>query len=194
MKKAVLAALFLCLASALPAAAAQGPYLGVAGGLAVVHDSDIDEVPGPDDSDAEFDVGFGFNVAAGMRFDPVRVEAEFGLNNADMDGSEGRGLAGDVTTMSFMLNGYYDLKIAAPVTPFFGAGLGIINAELEVNGREGDDTNFGYQLTAGVTSNINPHLDLDIYYRYQGAPDFEDNGIEMSYDSSLIFAGLRYSF
>ena len=194
MKKGVLAALILCLASVLPAAAAQGPYVGVAGGLAIVHDSDIEDLPGIDDRDAEFDVGFGFNVSAGMRFDQMRCDAEFGLNNADFDNIEGGGVDGDVTTMSFMLNGYYDLKIPAPVTPFFGVGLGFINGEFEVEGEEGDDTNFGYQLTAGVTSNINQFLDLDLYYRYQGAPDFEDNGVEISYDSSLIFAGLRYSF
>lgn len=194
MKKAVLAALFLCLASALPAAAAQGPYLGIAGGLAVVHDSDIDNLPGIDDVNAEFDVGAGFNVTAGLRFDQLRFEVEFGLNNADIDNLEGGGVDGDITTMSYMVNGYYDWKIAAPVTPFIGVGLGLIDADFEVHGQKGQDTNFGYQVTGGVTTNLNKFLDLDIYYRYQGAPDFKDNGAKMSYDASLIFAGLRYNF
>lgn len=197
MKKALLAAAFLCLASALPAAAAQGPYVGVAGGLAIVHDSDVD-VPGVGSADLEYDTGFGFNVSAGMRFDQARIEAEFGVNQADLDQLSGPGgsvgLDGDLTTMSFMVNGYYDVKMAAPVTPYFGVGLGLINGEFEIEGDEGDDTAFGYQFTAGLTAPINPLLDLDIYYRYQGSSDFEDEGEEISYDASLIFAGIRYKF
>lgn len=197
MKRTILAAAFLCLAAALPAAAAQGPYVGVAGGLFIPHESDVN-VPGVGSADLEYDTGFGFNVAAGMRFDQARVEAEIGWSKADLDKLSGPGgsvdLDGDLTTMSFMVNGYYDVQIPAPVTPFFGAGLGVINGEFEIEGDEGDDTTFGYQFTAGVTTQINPALNLDIYYRYQGASDFEDEGDEISYDSSLVFAGIRYNF
>ena len=201
MKKALLAAAFLCLASALPTAAAQGPYVGLAGGLAIFHDSDIDvRVPGfgTVSGEVEYDIGYGFNVSAGYKFDQMRLEAEFGYNKADVDKISTAGVTesatGDVTIMSYMINAYYDMKLAAPITPFFGVGLGMINGDLE----DEEDTVFGYQLTAGVTSPINEFLNLDVYYRYQGASDFEADAagmpVDFSYDSSLVFAGLRYTF
>lgn len=206
MKKAIVAASLLCLASALPAAAAQGPYVGLGGGLAIFHDSDVEvNVPGvgTGSGDIEYDLGGGFNISAGYKFDQMRLEAEFGYNKADVDsvstfaGTES--VSGDVEIMSYMVNGFYDMKVAAPITPFFGIGLGAINGDAG----DDDDTTFGYQLTAGVTSPINEFLNFDVYYRYQGtASDFEYSGVasgvafsgEVSYDASLIFAGLRYNF
>jgi len=185
MKKAIVAASLLCLASALPAAAAQGPYVGLGGGLAIIHDSDTNF-----GGDVEYDLGGGFNVSGGMVFDQMRLEAEFGYNAADIEDS-----GADLTTMSYMVNGFYDMKVAAPVTPYFGLGLGFINGELDDGIIDDDDTSFAYQLTAGVTSPINQYLNLDVYYRYQGTTsDLEVFGDEISYDASLIFAGLRYNF
>ena len=96
--------------------------------------------------------------------------------------------------MSLMANGYYDIKTGGPVQPFIGAGLGLINGEFD-NGFEDDDTVLGYQLTAGVTTAINQNINLDFYYRYQGAvSDFEVDGVDVSYGSSNFFAGMRYNF
>lgn len=198
MKKAIVAASLLCLASALPAAAAQGPYVGLGGGLAIIHDSDVETfVPGFGTArgDIEYDLGGGFNISAGYKFDQMRLEAEFGYNKADVDSVSAFGftesISGDIEIMSYMVNGFYDMKVAAPVTPFFGLGLGAINGD----DGDDDDTAFGYQLTAGITSPINEFLNLDVYYRYQGTfSDFEVEGVDISYDASLIFAGLRYNF
>lgn len=198
MKKAVLAAIFLLLATVLPAAA-QGPYVGIAGGLNIVHDSDVDL---PDDNpEIEYDYGFGFNITAGMHFAPVRLELEFGYNNADVDEINSDNFVyevddADVTVMSYMLNGYYDMAMAsAPVSPFFGVGLGFLNGEFDGPGGEDDDTVFGYQLTAGITSHLNQYLDLDVYYRFQSTfDDFEIEGGDVEYNASLVFAGLRYHF
>lgn len=185
MKKAIVAALFLLLATVLPAAA-QGPYLGIGGGLNIVHDADY----GP--GEIEFDYGYGFNVTGGMHFTPVRLELEFGYNNADVDD----GGDADLTIMSYMLNGYYDMAMGtAPISPFLGVGLGFLYGEAEEDDFDDDDTIFGYQLTAGITSHLNQYLDLDVYYRFQsGFDDFEIAGADLEYSASLIFAGLRYHF
>ena len=197
MKKVVLAML-LCLVSVLPAAAAQGPYVGLGGGLSIVHESDLD-ITGVGSGDIEYDLGYGFNISAGYKFGPARLEAEFGFNKADTDEISGPGgsvnVDGDITVMSYMVNGFYDINMNAPVTPYVGLGLGMLDGEIELEGDEGDDTVFGYQVTAGITAPINQFLDFDVYYRYQGAgDDFEDEGVEISYDNSLVFAGIRYSF
>jgi opacity protein-like surface antigen len=182
----------LLMVSATPALAA-GPYVGAAGGVSVVHDSDISDLGLS--GTAKYDTGYGFNVNAGYNFDPVRVEFEFGYKNADVDRVELLGLSvpitsSDLTVMSYMVNGYYDLKINSPVTPYFGAGIGVINGELDND----DDTVFGYQLIAGVAFNVNKNVAIDLSYRFQGSSDFSMGGTDVSYMSSNIMAGLRYHF
>ncbi|WP_306534183.1 outer membrane protein [Geobacter sp.] len=183
--KTFILALCTCLASAIPAVA--GPYVGFGAGLSINHDSDID----PGSGDIEYDPGYGLNVAAGYDFNPVRLEAEFAYRNAEIDNASDA----DFTTMSYMINGYYDMKnINFPFKPYLGVGLGVINGELD-NGIDDDDTEFGYQLTAGVSNKIAQNVNLDIYYRYQGtASDFDMGGSELSYDNSSFFVGFRFAF
>lgn len=195
MKKVVLALCF-CIASVIPAAA-QGPYVGLSGGVSLLHESDLDV--GGGSGTIEYDTGFGFNVAAGYVMNPVRVEAEFGYKAADLDSVSGPGgsigISGaDLTVMSYMLNGYYDMKVDPTITPFVGFGIGVIDGELEGSGGSIDDAVFGYQATLGVSAAMNRNLNLDVYYRYQGSEDLEEDGFELSYDSSNIFVGVRYSF
>jgi opacity protein-like surface antigen len=97
--------------------------------------------------------------------------------------------------MSFMVNALYDIKTNTKLTPFVGAGLGILNGELDVRGDTADDTEFGYQIIAGATYNINNNIAIDLSYRFQQAPsDFSKDGVDIEYMSSLIMAGIRYNF
>jgi len=192
--KVLLAGLFLIASST--AAFAAGPYLGVAGGVSIVHDGDIDETG----LELEYDTGYAFNVSAGYAFEPARVEFEFGYKNADLDKISGPGGSisvsdADLTVMSYMVNGFYDLKIDNKITTYFGAGLGMINGEFEVEGDKEDDTQFGYQLIVGAAYNINKNIALDLSYRFQHAPsDFEIEGTDVEYMSSNIMAGVRFNF
>lgn len=195
--KVLLAGLLLAVSAT--SAFAAGPYVGAAGGLSFFHDSDVNS-PGNPTATASYDTGFGFNLNGGYNFDGLRLEGEFGYKNADLDEVFAPGLAGvfinsDATIMSYMLNGIYDIKIQAPVTPYIGAGLGFINGEFNFNGTKADDTVFGYQLIAGVGYNLNKNVTFDASYHFQGAAtDFEENGGEFSYMSSNIYAGVRYNF
>jgi opacity protein-like surface antigen len=101
----------------------------------------------------------------------------------------------ELTTMSYMVNGYYDIKTNSAFTPYIGAGIGMINGELDDSGYTSDDTVFGYQFIVGAAYNVNKNFALDLSYRFQGAAqDFSLNGSDLSYMSSSIMAGLRYSF
>jgi OOP family OmpA-OmpF porin len=188
---------FLLVASTTSALAA-GPYIGAAGGVSMVHDSDISELGLS--GTVEYDTGFGFNVSAGYNFDPVRVEFEFGYKNADVDRIEAFGIGlpvdgADLTVMSYMVNVFYDIKTNSAFTPYVGAGLGVINGELEDNFSSADDTVFGYQLIVGAAYNVNKNLAIDLSYHFQGAAeDFSVNGTDVSYMSSNIMAGIRYYF
>lgn len=195
MKTLILAA-GMCLASTIPAVAAS-PYIGFGGGLSLNHDSDIEVSGFSGSADVEYDPGYGFNLVAGYDLNPIRLEAEFAYRNADVDKVDNISVSdAEVSTMSYMINAYYDVKtISSPIKPYFGIGMGLINGELEADGDDEDDTVFGYQLTAGATTEVAKNVNLDLYYRFQGAPsDFENDGVELSYNNSSIFAGVRFSF
>ena len=197
MKKLLVAVLLLAV-SAVPAVGA-GPYVGASAGLFIPHESDL-SISGVGEVDVEYDMGGGFDVKAGYDFDGFRVEAEVGYKGADVDEISGPGGSvnvdgADITVMSYMLNGYLDMKTNGSVQPFLGVGIGFLNGEIDDNGFTTDDTVFGYQLTAGLALPINKNLSLDLYYRFQGAAsDFEDAGDELSYTSSNIYGGFRYAF
>lgn len=188
----------LLLAVSATSALAAGPYIGVSGGASMVHDSDISELGLT--GTVSYDTGFGFNVNAGYNFDPVRVEFEFGYKKADVDKLEMLGISvpitnSELTVMSYMVNGFYDFKNTSAFTPYVGAGLGMVYGELDDNGVNSDDTVFGYQVIVGAAYNFNKNFALDLSYRFQGAAeDFSQNNMDLSYMSSSIMAGLRYSF
>ena len=195
--RAILAGIVL-MASATTAMAA-GPYVTASGGVSIFHDSDVNGSFGAS-STAEYNIGYGFNVGAGYNFDPVRVEFEFGYKNADVDTFTSYGISSsasgsDLTTMSYMINAFYDIKTKSPFTPYIGAGLGVINGEVSDPGYSSDDTVFGYQLIAGAAYNVNKNFAIDLSYRFHAAAsDFSVGGIDVSYMSSNIVAGLRYQF
>lgn len=184
MKARVLLAALLVAASATTAMAA-GPYVGASAGLSIFHDSDVSGFS----EDIEYDLGGAVNVSVGYTMDVARAELEFGYRGADIEDSDA-----EATVMSYMLNGYYDFPTGTSFTPFIGAGIGLLDGELE-NGISVDDTVLGYQLTVGAAMKMAPNLNLDISYRYQGAADdFDFEGTDVSYGSSNILAGIRYSF
>lgn len=198
MKFRVLLAGLLFVTSTASALAA-GPYVSAAGGVSIIHDSDVD-IPGLPTVEISYDTGFGFNVGAGYNFDGARVEAEFGYKTADIDEVSGPGgtvsvTGSEATFMSYMVNGYYDIKTQSAVTPYIGAGIGIINGELDDNGYKVDDDVFGYQVMAGLGFEVNKNVAIDLSYRFQAAAeDLSIDGADVEYMSSNIYAGVRVNF
>ena len=201
MRKSMVVALCLfVIAVSTTSAFAAGGYIGIGAGGSFFHDADL-TVTGVGTVDAEYDTGYGFLVKIGGQLNPnFRLEGEFGYREADLDTLSGPGGSVSVSgwnlnVMSFMLNGYYDFKTQSTVTPFVGVGIGMLKGELEVEGFSEDDTVPGYQLMAGISVAANPNVSFDFSYCYQGAAsDFEKEGIELSYKSSNLFAGLRFNF
>lgn len=195
--RAIIAAMFL-LGSASSALAA-GPYLGVAGGVSIVHDGDI-TVSDVGKVTAEYDTGYGFNVTAGYNVEPIRLEFEFGYKNADLDKISGNGESvpvfdTEITVKSYMLNAIYDFKNTSVLTPYIGAGIGVINGEFKSQGDKEDDTEFGYQAIVGASAKVSENVALDLSYRFQSAPsDFSKEGTSVEYKSSNVMFGVRYQF
>ncbi len=189
----------LLVAASTSAAFAAGPYVGVSGGVAILHDNDV-KVSGIGTATAAYETGYGFNIATGYAGENVRAEFEFGYKQADMEKLTGPGgsvttQGVDVTVMSYMINGYYDFKNTTAVTPFIGVGVGVLNGELKDAGTKTTDTVFGYSLATGLAFKASENVNIDLTYRYVGAgSDFSKDGVSVAYGSSNITAGIRYHF
>jgi outer membrane immunogenic protein len=190
----------LLITASATSAMAAGPYIGAAGDLSIIHDSDVRVTGLAGTAIASYNTGFGFNLSGGYNFDGPRLEGEFSYKRADIDKLSGPGggvnlVDSDITVMSYMVNGYYDFKTESALTPFIGVGIGLLHGEFSEPGDKTDDTAFGYQFTAGVSHTLDKKLYFDVSYRFQGAgSDFTKDRVSVSYNSSNVLAGLRYTF
>ena len=195
--KMMLAAVAFMVCSA-GSAFAAGPYVSAAGGVSILHDNDV-KVSGVGTVTANYDTGYGMSIAAGYDFQPVRVEFDFGYKSTKLNKLTGPGGSAkidlDTNVMSYMVNGFFDFKNSTIVTPFVGAGVGLLNGEFKQNGYSVDANAFGYQFIVGTAFNLNKNFAIDLSYRFQGAGgDFSKDGVDVAYTSSNIFAGVRYTF
>jgi outer membrane immunogenic protein len=199
MRNRILMAGFLVAALATSAMAKDGPYVGASGGVTLVHDSDL-TVTGVGTATGSFDTGGAFNVEAGYRIQDARFAFQFGYKNADLSTISGPGGSvgvtdTQITVLSYMANGYYDFKNTSAVTPFLGAGIGLLSGKFESQGTSDTVNEFGYQFTAGLGFKASDNVMVDLSYLFQGAAnDFSKDGTSVSYHSSNFLAGVRYNF
>lgn len=204
--KHVLPAVVMLLGS-VSAASAQSIYYGAHGGLNLAHDSDF----GPSGSTLElsFDPGFAIGGFVGYEFGGgLRAEGELSYRANDGDSFLGVGLDGDVTSLAFMVNGFYDFDIGSPFTPYVGGGVGVASVSLNDVGAVGivladdDDVVFAYQLGFGVGYELSPTLTLTADYRYFATADGEFTTgpllggivVDGEYSNSTFLVGARATF
>lgn len=190
----------LLVAASATSAMAAGPYVGTSVGPSFFHDSDVSD-PFAGNANVSYDTGFVFNFAGGYRFDSgVRLEGEYGYKKADISNLSLGGITyttsdSDLSVMSFMVNAFYDINLNSPFTPFVGAGIGALRGNVSTSGQDFDDTVFGYQLSAGISYAATKNVNFDLSYRFEGAAsDFNMDGSDLSYHSSNILVGVRYTF
>ncbi|OCG66458.1 hypothetical protein A9G41_12570 [Gilliamella sp. Nev5-1] len=120
---------------------------------------------------------------------------------------------------TLMLNGYYDIEIDSPITPFVGAGLGVAFTKLEHSHKEKwnvsvDDgvdyerslsktkTKFAWNVAAGAAYKVNNNLALDFTARYVDAGKVTIKEYNEYYRTNAsgklrsidLLAGVRYNF
>lgn len=188
-------ALILCTGSL---AFAEGMYVSGSAGVTMLSDANAYQVYYGKEK-IKYDTGIGWNVAIGQELGIARVEAELGYKYASMDTFTHSGITEKSSTdqylLSGMINGYLDLKNSTPVTPYIGAGAGMIYGQVDFGNYTIDDVKFGYQLIAGAGYKINKNLIFDLSYRYQAISGNFSSGREyLEYASNSAFAGLRYRF
>ncbi len=181
--------------------ASAGMYISGNLGAVFLNDADVD---GDGDSgEITFDNGGVATFALGTTIGSAgRIEAEVGARVNDFDKAKIDGYSGsfdfdgDVTTISFMGNAFYDFKNGSSFTPFLGGGLGAANVEYDIDdgGGKEDDTVVAYQFILGGSFAATEQLSIDLQYRYFATDDPDLDGTDVEYHSHNAMVGLRYSF
>ncbi|NTU94336.1 MAG: porin family protein [Chlorobiaceae bacterium] len=198
MKKIILMASLLVGLGAAPALAESGPYISGSAGAAFLSDSKINGIG----SAVGYDTGYALNAAAGYSFGMARLEGALGYQSNDVDSFIGVAVPNvdaNVTVFSVMANGYLDFEFRdLPIKPYVMAGIGIadVNAEFAFLGGkyEDSDTVFACQVGGGVGIEAGSNLTVDIGYRYLSPSKSTIDGVELTVDSHMVMAGLRYNF
>lgn len=216
MKRFVLALVMVC-ALALPSIsnAGTGMYLAPKFLMTVQNTGIVDRSNhmGGFGLDPYSQFTLGGALAAGYDFwpqqmFPLRVELEFAMRgNSETEWSGGRGTA-DMTfnSTTLLANVYYDFHNSTAFTPYVGAGLGLafnyfgIDVNYGNHGYSMDDrqTNFAWQVGAGVAYSFTDNMAVDVAYRYLDLGYTEVNS--HNYETGIrpynheIMLGLRFGF
>jgi len=181
------------------------------------------------------ETGFAVNGAVGYRVnDGLRLEFDLGYTRGDLGGAFqqnvqalvpcgeiegnpclGPDVDGDARTLSGFAMAYYDLPVTGALRPFVGAGVGLLEADLNVGTRatmnagtvsrfeiiNGSDTLMGYRGSAGVTYAMKA-VDITFGYTYTLSERMKIPGrgalVNFDFDRRMkahtFSAGVSYNF
>lgn len=236
MKKAIslLAVFLVAVMWAAPGFSAD-KYVSGNIGISWMSDTEVDDIIGLADvygfSDAELGFGSGLTLlgALGCDYGDYRVEGELGYQSNDVDELNAnvycrRGeadldveLDGDVTVLSLLMNGYYDIHLGGGVelSPTVGVGVAQVSMDdVSVNSATltcpdgdsspvdlGDDESldinevtFAYQAGIGIGIPVADNIMLDARYRYFATTDFTLLVANTNLESHSGLLGLRVMF
>ncbi len=210
----VSAGIVTLLALLLPSAAwAQSNAWYVAGGLGASFVDDVDITQAGATLTTELDTGILATGAFGRSFDNqiFRAEAEVLYNTNDVSTLNVAGVGsvtagGDISTLGFMVNGYYDIDTNSKWRPFIGGGIGGANVSINSLSAVGvlladdDTTVFAYHVKVGVAYEFSPAWAGTLGYRFFGTEDadfVDSSGAAFSTDgiqAHIIELGMRFRF
>lgn len=163
-----------------------------------------------DRGDRDFDGGPIFGVGVGYRFNRwFRVDVT-GEHRAavDFSGNDIGTVGADIFVNNYdakksewlaMINAYADLGTYRGITPFVGAGIGMVRTTISgftdygtstaapvpafAYGDDNDEWSFAWALYAGLGFEITPNLTLELAYRYLDIGDAESGNL-VTYDGT----------
>lgn len=219
MNKTLLLAGIACLLATSANAMMPQPYVSAKVRASIMdnelkwHDSDGDSGSNSIDKSV-----IGGSFALGLRAPLARAawrnEIEYNINsNAEKKYTNDDGYRKErrVKSQALMLNTYFDIYTDTPITPYVGGGIGfsslkfssrnLSNPEEESDSIK-NETNFAWQLGAGVACNLTNHVAVDLGYRYMNYGNFkktihEDDGyskVKLESKAHEIALGMRYTF
>ncbi|NQU46086.1 MAG: porin family protein [Chlorobium sp.] len=187
MKLALLTAgLALAGLSAAPASAADHYVSGNAG---ITWMNDVDYAG----HKAEMEAGFALFGAIGCDYGNTRLEGELGYVQNDVDKVDGANGSGDISVISLMANGYYDIDTGGGIEPYVTAGVGFAqgHAESITNFGTWNETTLAWQVGAGVAVPVADNVMVDLRYRYFDTTDMLD---DTNIGSNNLLVGMRVGF
>lgn len=166
------------------------------------------------------DFGSSGVLSGSVGYTPIpnfRLETELAYRSPDADSKTGviTGLgtvtplnnAIDLSATTLMVNGWYDIDIDGPVTPYVGGGvgvarLGVDTAPASLVQSSNHDMVFAYQVGAGAAYSIDKNVSLTGGYRYLDTANASfdarafatDGKIESDYSAHELKIGVRYTF
>ena len=170
--------------------------------------------------DSDFSSGYSLAAAVGRSWENFRLEGEISYRKNDLDsltidslGAAGLlipiaatfDLDGEMSSLGFMANGYYDFNTDGKLAPFVMAGIGGANINLDVTRRSGVDVTYdesdmvlAYQAGAGFGYKIGFGTVFNAQYRFFGTlePTFDDgvDEVESEYLSHNFWIGITQRF
>lgn len=196
-----------------------GFYVAAGGGITLI--TNISEAPekgidgNQDKADWYLDFGFGAGGSAGYDFGDFRAEAEFSFQSAnfrhgeEIDKDDKREADDNLTVMSMLANGFFDLDTGTPFVPFIGIGAGAVNLAVKLDDGndatdpdfEGSGWGFAYQANVGVAYEIIDAVALTLGYKFFGTletqvtdPDNEERYVKPTLMAHRAELGVRFSF
>ncbi|MDH3565866.1 MAG: porin family protein [Desulfobacteraceae bacterium] len=185
---------------------AEGLYVSGNIGFAMASDSDITDSTEPVTLTMEYDTGWALGGALGYDFNRFRVEGEISYQTNDIDKVSILGFPfaanGDVSSLAFLINGYFDFVNDSAFTPYISAGLGYAQIDLNDFNVAGsgesdysdDDSVFAYQVGLGVGYAVTEKVTIDVKYRYFATEDLEFDTTEVEVASHNFLFGVRFNF
>ena len=196
-------------------------------GITWMSDTEVDDIIGLADAiDADAELGFSSGLtllgAFGCDYGDYRIEGELGYQNNDVDSfdvsisdindgedfDETIDLDGDITVLSLLVNGYYDIDLGGGVelSPTVGVGVAQVSMDdvsvdfEDMQDEVGDldldinETTFAYQAGIGLGIPVADNIMLDARYRYFATTDFTMLVVNTNIESHSALLGLRVGF
>ncbi len=196
-------------------------------GMSWMSDAELEDIVGlADYFDVDAELGFSSGItllgAFGCDYGDYRLEGELGYQANDVDAlslsasydgedfSESIDLDGDITVLSLLVNGYYDIDLGGGVelSPTVGVGVAQVSVD-DVNvdsddlpeqfdmdgiGLDISETTFAYQAGIGLGIPLGDNIMLDARYRYFATTDFTMLAVNTNIESHNALLGLRVGF
>jgi opacity protein-like surface antigen len=155
--------------------------------------------------DLDADTGNYGSISFGKYFREVRVELEYSYTDADIDSNNVSNDKGEVETKVLFINGFHDFETNNKFKPYFGAGIGWMNVDVEYKQSgieliDDDDNIFAFQAIAGAGYDITDSLNIFAQARYRNGEDSEVKSsllptkIDIEIESYIYDIGIKYSF
>ena len=136
--------------------------------------------------------GYAVGGVAGYDFFGPRLELEVMYRSNTGSGPTPNGWAtGQTNQLSTMVNGLYDFRPGAMITPYAGAGIGLAFVDPSLGGGcTMCSTNFSYQGILGVGYNASPSMRVNLDARYYGTTNpgsYTNNDISVMLGATYRF-------